>query len=422
MLSGRQPTCAKVSCGPPPNLEHSNVSYSSIKFESIVVYSCHRGYTLQGISTRQCLANASWTLGFQECRAISCKNPKQIHHGTFNMSDSHAVYRTIVEYRCNDGYRMRGFGVRTCELTGTWDNDEPTCESISCGRPPPLENGRMSFNETVYRSGARYECRQGYNLQGRNTRVCMASGLWTNVNQRCVPISCGSLTAPLHATVSMSNSSLHGIATYACESGYNVHGTHLRICSYEGLWTGIAPECKPITCSTPQDIENGRVEYSATTFKSQVTYVCDEGSVANGQTTATCNISGSWTNPPPRCEMKSCPKIAAQENMILSSGAHSIGDAVHISCGNGFNLVGAAFIICTARGTWSHSLPKCVADGCGPPPHVENAMSFGDGFFPGDMVSYRCLRGYYMTGSSALKCLPDNTWSNRPPSCIGTLP
>ena len=42
-------------------------------------------------------------------------------------------------------------------------------------------------------------------------------------------------------------------------------------------------------------------------------------------------------------------------------------------------------------------------------------------FTPGDMVSYSCLQGFYISGDAALTCGVDGQWSSPRPTCVGKL-
>lgn len=656
ILSGQQPTCVRATCGPPPNLLYGNVTLPNDKYESNATYSCSSGFTLDGPASRQCLSNGSWSFAHQDCRVIECPSPQPIRHGTLQMNTLVPIYRSSVTYTCDVGYAVKGDSMLTCEEHGSWSNTLPSCELVSCGQPPFLDKGIVSFNVTTFGSQATYRCWTGYTIAGESVRTCLGNGSWSVVTQVCKPISCGPLSMPLHGEVTNNNITLDGIARYSCDHGYVLTGSRTRTCSVSGEWSGSTPECQPITCHQPDDVEhgiiinlgniqlsdeiqyrcnegykmrgedrricqadqtwsgslpacrpiscdtppivingvrsykamtfnstavydchsgytmhgvqvvrctsdgswlpdppqcrpvkcgpltnphngkvileskvyqsqvhyichdgystngprsrtclangtwsekepqcspnpcqalpriphviypadktrfvvgdfvqlecengfqpsseglaeclpdqtwsltefscdplecsppgapeNGRAEYRALFFGSIVTYTCNTGYTLIGQATASCNATQRWSNPLPLCHLVTCPDLPVSENMVYLSTSNAVGDTVSISCSNGFKLVGTSRILCTSEGTWSHPLPRCEADGCLPPPPIDNGRMFGESFSPGAVLSFRCNRGFYRVGSSSIRCTSDNTWNESIPKCVGEL-
>ena len=50
-----------VDCGDLPAPSNGEVMVSTTEFGSTATYSCNDGYTLEGVSTRTCLASGSWS-------------------------------------------------------------------------------------------------------------------------------------------------------------------------------------------------------------------------------------------------------------------------------------------------------------------------------------------------------------------------
>ena len=58
-----------------------------------------------------------------------------------------------------------------------------------------------------------------------------------------------------------------------------------------------------VDCGTLEDLDNGQVEFSNTTFESTANYTCDLGyRLSNGNITRTCEANGNWSGDPPSCE------------------------------------------------------------------------------------------------------------------------
>ena len=71
----------------------------------------------------------------------------EVSQGTINTTNG---YRTssVATVQCSDGYRLSGQSSLTCQITGEWTDDEPTCERkgisiISINGPCPSD-----FNKT----------------------------------------------------------------------------------------------------------------------------------------------------------------------------------------------------------------------------------------------------------------------------------
>ena len=57
-----------------------------------------------------------------------------------------------------------------------------------------------------------------------------------------------------------------------------------------------------------------------------------------------------------------------------------------------------------------------VGGNCGPAPQVDRSSNIHSG----QQVTYSCVRGYDLIGSSVINCLPSGVWSPDPPMCNGT--
>ena len=45
-----------------------------------------------------------------------------------NISVTEGVYQDTVTYACNDGFRLIGDPMRTCQSDGEWSGSPPTCQ------------------------------------------------------------------------------------------------------------------------------------------------------------------------------------------------------------------------------------------------------------------------------------------------------
>ena len=59
-------------------------------------------------------------------------------------------------------------------------------------------------------------------------------------------INCGGLCNPDKGTVLISSSTAGGVATYYCNTGYELEGNSRRECQSDGDWSGTDPTCQGI--------------------------------------------------------------------------------------------------------------------------------------------------------------------------------
>ena len=46
------------------------------------------------------------------------------------------VFKSEALYSCNEGFKINGPATRTCQATGLWTGEAPTCEGLSIYEPP----------------------------------------------------------------------------------------------------------------------------------------------------------------------------------------------------------------------------------------------------------------------------------------------
>lgn len=77
-----------------------------------------------------------------ECRKLRAprRGSMFVYYGKNNnntkaYSLSHLMVGDRIEFICNKGYTLSGFGVLTCTEGGNWDRQQPTCNKIRCQFP-----------------------------------------------------------------------------------------------------------------------------------------------------------------------------------------------------------------------------------------------------------------------------------------------
>lgn len=57
----------------------------------------------------------------------ACSRPEDLVHGEVVWSDT--LTAGIALYTCNRGYQLNGVKQRSCRVTGEWSDTKPSCES-----------------------------------------------------------------------------------------------------------------------------------------------------------------------------------------------------------------------------------------------------------------------------------------------------
>ena len=138
-------------------------------------------------------------------------------------------------------------------------------------------------------------------------------------------MDCGSLTNPANGQVDLTSGTTFGqIATYSCDTGYNLVGNSTRTCQATETWSGSAPACQSmllfssanyqaiykyvsllsivVDCGALSDPANGQVNTTGTTFEQTATYSCNTGYNLVGDSTRMCQATANWSGSAPMCE------------------------------------------------------------------------------------------------------------------------
>ena len=163
--------------------------------------------------------STSCYIGCPHTPVITCGSPPTLTDGSVDTS-SGTTYQSVAVYQCNEGYTLQGQAIIACQEDGTWSGTTPTCacESsyrassditkfiikspkmtlsyvttatihppfshsspvVDCGSLDDIPDGTVSTPQgTLYRATASYSCNTGYRLVGNGTRECQADGRWS---------------------------------------------------------------------------------------------------------------------------------------------------------------------------------------------------------------------------------------------------
>ncbi|XP_072024065.1 sushi, von Willebrand factor type A, EGF and pentraxin domain-containing protein 1-like isoform X2 [Amphiura filiformis] len=413
---GEMHPCKPISCGVPSSLEHGEFPGNDHLFNSTVLYTCNNGYILSGSPNSMCQASGNWSSTTARCEPVTCPVLSIPDHGFVNSTEFY--YPKSIKVSCSIGYILQGEEVVTCLENGVWSHSVPECVAVTCGRPDGIVNGSRTFSDVVFGADVLYDCHIGFRLQGATVRVCLANGSWSNDAPVCERISCGMPEMIRNGTVSQVEVFYGDLVLYVCDEGFKLVGRAESTCQADGSFSSVT-QCQIVSCGAPLQIENGRAEFVESTFKSVGTYSCDTGYDLVGEPCVYCLSNGTWSLPTPRCERLSCGLPDGIENGWLELKNNNISYLANVTyyCDTGYDLIGAEIRTCLASGQWSLNVPICQPVSCGAPPELLNGDYTMSDITYGSTTTYMCRHGYYMTGNDSRTCLADQTWSFTSQSC-----
>eukprot|EP00731_Ephydatia_muelleri_P021328 Em0013g1055a len=417
--SGSAPTCQSQDCGNLPAPNNGAVQITMTTVGGKAMYQCNTGFDLVGVTTRTCQTNgisAQWSDTAPQCNPINCGPLSAPFGGSIVVAST--SFQGIATYACNKGLTLIGVSQRQCQANGQWSGSAPTCQSQDCGNLPAPNNGAVQITMTTVGGKATYQCNTGFDLVGVTTRTCQTNGIsaqWSDTASQCNPINCGPLSAPFGGSVVVTSTSFQGIATYACNKGLTLIGVSQRQCQANEQWSGSAPTCQSQDCGNLPAPNNGAVQITTTTVGGKATYQCNTGFDLVGVTTRTCQTNGISAQ---------WSDTAPQCNLTVKST--TFGAIATYSCNKGFTLIGQSQIQCQANGQWSGPAPSCQAINCGPlsAPFGGSVVVTSTSFQ--GIATYACNKGLTLIGVSQRQCQANEQWSGSAPTCqsqdCGNLP
>jgi len=198
------------------------------------------------VITRRCTTDSTWTSEPPVCRYVDCGVPKLLDNGEFRLQNNGTTaYGTMVFYECQTGWKLQGFDKRSCQSTGKWVPDSPTCKETLCPGVETPQNGVMNLTTLRIGGEATFTCTHGYKLVGDPDITCLASGSWSAWPPACVEVNCGQPYEVVNSRMFLVNeSTLYGsVVEYLCVPGYTREGPFQRTCEITGYWSGQDPVC-----------------------------------------------------------------------------------------------------------------------------------------------------------------------------------
>lgn len=234
---------------------------------------------------------------------------------------------SVADYVCWQGYEHFGPTELECTESGWMDRNRranlPVCIVIECGALPILENGEISAADQTYNTKALVECHSGFKRIG-SIPECTANRTWGDVAPRCEPISCSHPPDIFNGISTEEVYAADEYAQYSCSEGFRLSSEAALSCSPDGSWTGDIPQCLPIECSAPEEIEFGSWTYSGGTVEedtlfytgAEIVYFCHSGYHLEGEERRRCLGTAGWIPllPLPTCRKKACSSLENPEH------------------------------------------------------------------------------------------------------------
>ena len=131
--SGAAPTCQIVDCGAAPTAPRTAARPAPARPTTRPLsYACDTGYTLSGATSVTCLDTGAWSDVAHTCTIVDCGAPPMPADGSASATTT--TYLSTATYSCDTGFTLNGVSSRTCQDDGSWSDTTPTCESVLCPR------------------------------------------------------------------------------------------------------------------------------------------------------------------------------------------------------------------------------------------------------------------------------------------------
>ncbi|XP_067323699.1 complement factor H isoform X1 [Anolis sagrei] len=427
--------CKKKPCGHPGDIQSGSfelVEGEDFSFGARVEYRCEEGYKmLSHTNYRECRADG-WSNDVPHCEITKCfpvrepKNGRILMTGIMDLNQDFP-YGHLLQFECNDPFKIKGSNQIVCTSDGTWSADVPTCVEITC-EPPNIAHGGVRNSKTIYRNGERIQisCDDGYKPADREDATCTRDG-W-NTRVECTAVVC---RQPQIDNGNIQPKQLlyqyqESIDT-SCDEGYR--NTDTSFCTDHG-WQP-PPACIPKHCEYPH-VQNGGVYESESSFPkrpgSTIYFSCDNGFLPENKRTwhlSYCTIRG-W-EPKPKCfRICDSPRRIPHGYFNYYQRPLIEGNVISYKCDTGYVPENQQTTTCTKNG-WLPT-PSCVAQvleiplGCQKTPLPNGFFTARKEVFSvSEKVRYQCHRGYTTPNrveEEEIQCL--RTGWNREPKCIKT--
>ncbi|XP_056671657.1 complement factor H isoform X2 [Monodelphis domestica] len=436
------PNCERleVTCDP-PSLTNGNVHNLREKYrgDEEIYYQCKTGFYPPSTGNKATCTTEGWS-PLPRCNWKPCQYPV-IENGELykpNQSEDY-IQRSFpasigkeMYYHCNDHFEpVRGtksYDSYWTKFICTEEGWNPVPKCIKQCSIRSIPNGQFSPREETFNEGEviTVKCNQGYSLQNNQDKIeCTKKG-WSVV-PNCEKLKTCSVLRMNFNNGFFTNSNTYYVvntsANYQCKEGYgttNGEKNGFITCGKNG-WLGQATCIK--ICDIPRFI-NAKQKGNKTFLepRERLEYECLDGyEFGSGQTKGfkTC-YDDEWPTVV-ECYEKACSlPILHQMEPNLKKEKYQVGDVLTFRCFRGFKIAGPSSVQCYQFG-WSPRLPTCKMEVncCEQPPEILNGIAKDSKkkvYCHNDVVEYNCDLGFVRRGPRKIQC-NDGEWTTLP-TCI----
>ncbi|KAL4230059.1 Complement receptor type [Mactra antiquata] len=372
-----------------------------------ITFTCDKGYTINGGVTAECNTDGTgWNMEYPNC--TKCDNVSVPQNGSVSLVSNGT--HTTVEFYCGTGHTLSDFSVPECQADGSWSSTVTTQSCVSCESLPDVSvvNGSVFLSTNGTHTSAAYSCPDGYKVNGEDTLTCNNTGQWNSTPSDCV---CETPSLLIGGNITVVDEG-YGVI-FTCDKGYTMNGYQEITCATDGTgWSSSYPLC--LECDEIITPDGGNVTIVTNGTVSAAIYKCNVGTTLDGNTSAECQLDGTWNITAPICV--SCPDLP---NITIETGYVNISTdgmitTAYYNCPPGYIVTREENITCNADGTWSSEPSDCVCEPPLIPQHGNYSLSINR-----LSIQYRCDRGYIMIGEHTAICNIDGTgWSEESPTCL----
>ncbi|XP_038269782.1 P-selectin-like isoform X3 [Dermochelys coriacea] len=441
--TGLPPLCEAVKCPvlTTPGRGRLNCIHwhGDFTYNSTCAFSCETGFVRNGLEALECTALGQWTGRPPRCEAVKCPVLDSPDRGRLNCTHRHGdfTYNSTCAFSCETGFVRNGSETLECTALGQWTERPPCCEVVKCPVLDSPDRGRLNcthrHGDFTYNSTCTFSCETGFVRNGSETLECTALGQWTERPPCCEAVTCPGLAAPgrgrLNCTHRYGDFAYNSTCAFSCETGFVRNGSETVECTALGQWTGSPPRCEAVKCPALDTPGRGQLLCSNWhgnfAYNSTCAFSCETGFVQIGSDLLECTALGKWTRRPPHCEAIKCQvldsPIRGRLNCTHWHGDFTYNSTCAFSCETGFVRNGSEMLECTALGQWTGHPPRCEVMRCPKlrvlEPILMNCSHPLGSFSYGSVCRFRCTQGYFLNGTSRVRCQPDAHWSDKMPTC-----
>ncbi|XP_051955250.1 complement receptor type 2-like [Xyrauchen texanus] len=411
------PTCEPMTC-PVIDVTNGQVSPQEVVVDSVVQITCSPGFKLNGAQELHCGADGSWTPAVPTCEPVTWSTEFNVSCPVIEVTNGQvssqgSVFNTSVQITCSPGFQLNGAQELLCGIDGSWTPNVPTCEPTKmCSPLSTLQNGQYVQEGQLVGDQATAVCNDGYVLRGHGVRVCLDSG-WSGTNPTCevkcpvIDIKNGMVVT--NAKGSSREAVFNTMVQITCYSGFKRNGANQLRCGPDGSWTPSVPTCEPVTCSTPV-VDNGVINGEKPSYKPKdtVLIMCRRGFNMTGSPQVTCGLDGKWKALPMAQTKIPCGEPRKYQDKLLDNQRPLKSvirnlDKVVYKCAPGYAQMGGSSTSFCIDGQWTPLNMQCERKIC-------NTSRF-------EITLITCSPGFKLNGADLLRCGEDGSWTPNIPTC-----